>query len=63
MWKRIIFRLLIGVPEYSNEVIEKNKFDRVHCCLKKNQNVPRPSELLFHKGVSVSRPGTKQCER
>ena len=26
-----IFRLLIGVPDYSNESYRKTKIDRVHC--------------------------------
>ena len=26
------------------------------CCLKKNQNAPRPSELLFKKNLNASKP-------
>ena len=60
-----IFRLLIGVPDYSSESYrEKNKIDRVHSNLKKNQSTPRPSEHPLVMGEKMSKPlgGIKGCK-
>ena len=64
-----IFRLLLGVPDYSIVVsrMEENKNDVENdgylnkllffsgeCCLKKSQNVPRPSERPPVRGGKMS---------
>ena len=71
-----IFRILIGVPDYSSSSLflneeeaipppPTNKILRVYyffyffgeCCLKKNQNAPRPSEHSPVRGRQNKRLG------